>query len=88
MEHVGALQDALEATKMAAAVSHRRARMLGLTLAGIVELEFGRFIEAQNYLDLMAESIYLNSGRGCINCSGVWASQPRPTTRVARSRAS
>jgi acyl-CoA reductase-like NAD-dependent aldehyde dehydrogenase len=27
------------------------------------------------YLDLMVESIFLNSGRGCINCSGVWASQ-------------
>jgi acyl-CoA reductase-like NAD-dependent aldehyde dehydrogenase len=23
----------------------------------------------------MADSIYLNSGRGCINCSGVWASR-------------
>src|ERR1041384_3082372 len=23
------------------------------------------------YLDLMADSVYLNSGRGCINCSGV-----------------
>jgi acyl-CoA reductase-like NAD-dependent aldehyde dehydrogenase len=29
----------------------------------------------QQYLDLMAESIYINSGRGCINCSGVWASR-------------
>lgn len=28
-----------------------------------------------DYLDLMAESIYLNSGRGCINCSGIWASR-------------
>jgi acyl-CoA reductase-like NAD-dependent aldehyde dehydrogenase len=28
-----------------------------------------------DYLDLMVESIYLNSGRGCINCSGVWASR-------------
>jgi acyl-CoA reductase-like NAD-dependent aldehyde dehydrogenase len=27
-----------------------------------------------DYLDLMVESIYLNSGRGCINCSGIWAS--------------
>src|SRR5215212_1635439 len=33
------------------------------------------------YLDLMAESIYLNSGRGCINCSGVWAS--RHTREIA-----
>jgi acyl-CoA reductase-like NAD-dependent aldehyde dehydrogenase len=29
----------------------------------------------EDYLDLMADSIYLNSGRGCINCSGVWASR-------------
>jgi acyl-CoA reductase-like NAD-dependent aldehyde dehydrogenase len=29
----------------------------------------------EQYLDLMAESIYLNSGRGCINCSGIWASR-------------
>jgi acyl-CoA reductase-like NAD-dependent aldehyde dehydrogenase len=28
-----------------------------------------------DYLDLMVESIYLNSGRGCINCSGIWASR-------------
>jgi acyl-CoA reductase-like NAD-dependent aldehyde dehydrogenase len=30
---------------------------------------------------LMVESIYLNSGRGCINCSGVWAS--RHTREIA-----
>jgi acyl-CoA reductase-like NAD-dependent aldehyde dehydrogenase len=29
----------------------------------------------EEYLDLMVESIYINSGRGCINCSGVWASR-------------
>jgi acyl-CoA reductase-like NAD-dependent aldehyde dehydrogenase len=29
----------------------------------------------------MAESIYINSGRGCINCSGVWAS--RHTREIA-----
>jgi acyl-CoA reductase-like NAD-dependent aldehyde dehydrogenase len=34
-----------------------------------------------DYLDLMVESIYLNSGRGCINCSGVWAS--RHTREIA-----
>jgi acyl-CoA reductase-like NAD-dependent aldehyde dehydrogenase len=33
------------------------------------------------YLDLMAESIYINSGRGCINCSGIWAS--RHTREIA-----
>ena len=29
----------------------------------------------QRHIDLMADSVYLNSGRGCINCSGVWASR-------------
>ena len=37
------------------------------------------------YLDLMVESIYLNSGRGCINCSGVWAS--RHTREIAEALA-
>ena len=31
----------------------------------------------RDYFDLMVESIYLNSGRGCINCSGVWARATR-----------
>jgi acyl-CoA reductase-like NAD-dependent aldehyde dehydrogenase len=37
------------------------------------------------YLDLMVESIYINSGRGCINCSGVWAS--RHTQEIAQALA-
>jgi acyl-CoA reductase-like NAD-dependent aldehyde dehydrogenase len=37
------------------------------------------------YLDLMAESIFKNSGRGCINCSGVWAS--RHTKEIAEALA-
>ena len=39
----------------------------------------------ENYIDLMADSIYLNSGRGCINCSGVWAS--RHTKEIAQALA-
>jgi acyl-CoA reductase-like NAD-dependent aldehyde dehydrogenase len=39
----------------------------------------------EKYLDLMAESIYINSGRGCINCSGVWAS--RHTKEIAEALA-
>ena len=35
----------------------------------------------EEYIDLMADSIYLNSGRGCINTSGVWAS--RHTKEIA-----
>lgn len=39
----------------------------------------------EEYIDLIAESIYLNSGRGCINCSGVWAS--RHTKEIAQALA-
>ena len=35
----------------------------------------------EEYMDLIVESIYINSGRGCINCSGVWAS--RHTEEIA-----
>jgi len=37
--------------------------------------------EWEKYIDIIADSIYLNSGRGCINCSGVWAS--RHTKEIA-----
>ena len=39
----------------------------------------------EEYVDLMAESIYINSGRGCINCSGIWAS--RHTQEIAQALA-
>jgi len=39
----------------------------------------------EKYLDLMVDSVYLNSGRGCINCSGVWAS--RHTKEIAQALA-
>ncbi len=29
----------------------------------------------ESYLDVMVESVFANSGRGCINCSGIWASR-------------
>ena len=29
----------------------------------------------QDFLDMMVDSVFLNSGRGCINCSGIWASR-------------
>jgi acyl-CoA reductase-like NAD-dependent aldehyde dehydrogenase len=35
------------------------------------------------YLDMMCDSVYVNSGRGCINCSGVWAS--RHTKEIAQA---
>src|SRR5215831_11092218 len=37
----------------------------------------------EKYLDIMADSVYVNSGRGCINCSGVWAS--RHTEKIAEA---
>ena len=35
----------------------------------------------QQHLDMMVESVFLNSGRSCINCSGIWAS--RHTREIA-----
>jgi acyl-CoA reductase-like NAD-dependent aldehyde dehydrogenase len=37
----------------------------------------------QKYLDLMVDSVLVNSGRGCINCSGIWAS--RHTKEIAEA---
>src|SRR5438477_13152150 len=39
----------------------------------------------EKYLDIMADSVFMNSGRGCINCSGVWAS--RHTKEIAQALA-
>src|SRR6266705_3440067 len=39
----------------------------------------------EKYIDIMADSVFLNSGRGCINCSGVWAS--RHTKEIAQALA-
>jgi acyl-CoA reductase-like NAD-dependent aldehyde dehydrogenase len=39
----------------------------------------------ERYLDVMAESVFANSGRGCINCSGIWAS--RHTHEIAQALA-
>jgi acyl-CoA reductase-like NAD-dependent aldehyde dehydrogenase len=39
----------------------------------------------EKYLDIMCDSVYVNSGRGCINCSGVWAS--RHTELIAEAMA-
>jgi acyl-CoA reductase-like NAD-dependent aldehyde dehydrogenase len=41
--------------------------------------------EWETYLDVMAESVFANSGRGCINCSGIWAS--RHTREIAQALA-
>jgi len=39
----------------------------------------------EKYLDMMVESVFANSGRGCINCSGIWAS--RHTREIATTLA-
>lgn len=39
----------------------------------------------EDYIDMMADSVYKNSGRGCINCSGIWAS--RHTEEIAQALA-
>src|SRR5882762_3918939 len=39
----------------------------------------------EKYIGIMADSVFLNSGRGCINCSGIWAS--RHTKEIARALA-
>ncbi len=39
----------------------------------------------EQYLDVMVESIFVNGGRGCINCSGIWAS--RHTKEIAEALA-
>jgi acyl-CoA reductase-like NAD-dependent aldehyde dehydrogenase len=31
--------------------------------------------EWEQHLDLMVDSVFANSGRGCINCSGIWVSR-------------
>ena len=41
--------------------------------------------EWEKYLDVMVDSVFLNSGRGCINCSGIWAS--RHTREIAEALA-
>ena len=37
----------------------------------------------EKYLDVMVESVYINGGRSCINCSGIWAS--RHTKEIAQA---
>ncbi len=39
----------------------------------------------EKYLDLMLDSVLVNSGRSCINCSGIWAS--RHTEEIATALA-
>lgn len=39
----------------------------------------------EEYVDLMADSVFLNSGRGCINCSSIYA--PRHGEKIAEALA-
>src|SRR5438067_59167 len=40
----------------------------------------------EKYLDIMHDSVFVNSGRGCINCSGIWVS--RHGRKIAEALAS
>src|SRR6185436_12403367 len=44
---------------------------------GFSKIVFGddRVDDWERYLDVMVDSVFANSGRGCINCSGIWASR-------------
>src|SRR5207237_756368 len=54
---------------------------------GFSKILFGDDVVDQweKYLDIMCDSVFINSGRGCINCSGVWAS--RHTKEIAAAMA-
>lgn len=54
---------------------------------GFSKIVFGDDVvdDWEKYLDLMVESVYSNSGRSCINCSGIWAS--RHTEEIAAALA-
>src|SRR6202047_3055753 len=39
----------------------------------------------RKYLDIMCDSVFVNSGRGCINCSGIWV--PRHAKAIAQALA-
>ena len=41
----------------------------------------------EKYLDIMVDSVFVNSGRGCINCSGIWASRHTEEDRRGHRRA-
>jgi len=54
---------------------------------GFAKILFGDDVvdDWEQYLDLMLDSIYLNGGRSCINCSSIWAS--RHTQAIAAALA-
>ncbi|HLW63666.1 MAG TPA: aldehyde dehydrogenase family protein, partial [Gemmataceae bacterium] len=39
----------------------------------------------EKYIDIMVDSVLVNSGRGCINCSGIWV--PRHARKIAEALA-
>jgi len=50
MEFSEAMEDALMSIQMARKVGHSRAEMIAASLAGLIELERGEFVEARRYL--------------------------------------
>lgn len=55
MEFPQSIEDAVASIELAAKVSHHRAEMLSLELAGTVEVERGRMAEARTYLERCLE---------------------------------
>ena len=53
---------------------------------GFSKIVFGddRVDDWERYLDMMVDSVFLNSGRGCINCSGIWVSRHSRDTPPSR----
>ncbi len=54
---------------------------------GYTKILFGedRIDEWEKHLDLMVDSVMVNSGRSCINCSGIWV--PRHSREIAEALA-
>ncbi len=54
---------------------------------GFSKILFGddKVDEWERYIDVMVDSIYVNGGRSCINCSAIWAS--RHTEKIAEALA-
>lgn len=63
MEFTEALEDALTTAKMAADVTHHRAEIMGVLLAGLIELETGRYAEAHRHLQRSQELTQMMGAR-------------------------
>ena len=86
MEFAEALEDALESAKMAAEVSHHRAELIGVMLAGFVELEIGHFVEAKEHLERGARARPNDERQQLRGSNAYFVGAPRCRSRtIARS---